>query len=101
MGLFETLRKMFAAPDVEPAPAPRSAPAPAAPARPAFDYSDARIPTGAREKIAGILASLDEVETMMDREQVQAVSRTEKGAGVSEPGPGVTAGTMAAAGLTP
>ncbi|WP_086606357.1 hypothetical protein [Erythrobacter donghaensis] len=77
MGLFETLRKMFAAPDVEPAPPARSAPAPAAPQRPAFDYSDARIPTGAREKIAGILASLDEVEAMMDREQVQAVSRTE------------------------
>ncbi|QDH33811.1 hypothetical protein [Porphyrobacter sp. YT40] len=77
MGLFETLRKMFAAPDVEPALPPRAASAPAAPARPAFDYGDARIPTGAREKIAGVLASLDAVETMMDREQVQAVSRTE------------------------
>lgn len=77
MGLFDSLRKMFAAPEppAGPAPAP-SSPAPAS-RQPAFDYDDERIPAGARQKIAGILASLIEVEAMMDREQVQAVSRTE------------------------
>lgn len=74
MGLFDSLRKMFAAP--EPAAGPASAP-PHAPPKPAFDYKDERIPNGARLKIAGILASLTQVEAMMDREQVQAVSRTE------------------------
>lgn len=74
VGLFDSLRKMFAAP--EPAPSPAPAPPPA-PRKPAFDYDDERIPSGARQKIAGILASLVEVEAMMDREQVQAVSRTE------------------------
>ena len=42
-----------------------------------MDYDDPRIPTGARAKIAAILTALAEVETMMAREQVQAVSRTE------------------------
>lgn len=70
MGLFDSLRKMFATPEPAAGPAPASR-------QPAFDYDDKRIPAGARQKIAGILASLIEVEAMMDREQVQAVSRTE------------------------
>ncbi len=74
MGLFDSLRKMFAAP--EPAPGPAPAPPPP-PRKPAFDYEDERIPDGARLKIGGIVASLGEVEAMMDREHVQAVSRTE------------------------
>lgn len=76
MGLLDSLRKMFAAPE------PVAGSPPAAPTVPVvrkrgFDYSDARIPTGARGRIDAILASLDNVERMMDREQVQAVSRTE------------------------
>jgi len=74
VGLFDSLRKMFAAPDPV-APPVSAAPAPAR--KPAFDYDDDRIPDGAKGKIRGILASLTEVEAMMDREQVQAVSRTE------------------------
>ncbi len=76
MGLFDSIRKMFAAPEPGSAPAPTAAPPPA-PRKPAFDYDDQRVPTGAREKIRTILSSLAEVEGMMDREQVQAVSRTE------------------------
>lgn len=74
VSLFDSLRKMFAAPEPAPSPAPTPPPAPR---KPSFDYDDERIPAGARQKIAGILASLVEVEGMMDREQVQAVSRTE------------------------
>lgn len=73
MGLFDSIRKMFAAPEPGPGPAPAMPP----PRKPAFDYEDQRIPTGARNKIAGILSSLGDVEGMMDREAVQAVSRTE------------------------
>lgn len=75
MGLFDTLRKMFAASE----PAAGLAPEPSSPAprQPAFDYDDERIPASARQKIAGILVSLVEVEAMMDREQVRTVSRTE------------------------
>jgi len=76
VGLFDSLRKMFAAPEPEAGPAPSAAPSPA-PRKPAFDYDDERVPTGARAKIRAILGSLTEVEAMMDREQVQAVSRTE------------------------
>ena len=76
MGLFDSIRKMFAAPEPGSAPAPTAAPPPA-PRKPAFDYDDQRVPTGARDKIRTILTSLAEVEGMMDREQVQAVSRTE------------------------
>ncbi|NCP15297.1 MAG: hypothetical protein GW858_14250 [Sphingomonadales bacterium] len=76
MGLFDSIRKMFAAPEAAPGPAP-AAPPPPAPRKPAFDYEDQRIPTGARTKIRTILACLTQVEGMMDREQVQAVSRTE------------------------
>jgi hypothetical protein len=76
VGLFDSIRKMFAAPEPGSAPAPTAAPPPA-PRKPAFDYDDQRVPTGAREKIRTILSSLAEVEGMMDREQVQAVSRTE------------------------
>lgn len=75
MGLFDSLRKMFAAPEPEGGPAP-SAP-PTAARKPAFDYDDDRVPSGARDKIRTILSSLAAVEGMMDREQVQAVSRTE------------------------
>jgi hypothetical protein len=80
VGLFDSLRKMFAAPEPAPGPAPAPPPAPPTaptPRQPAFDYDDERIPSGARRKIDGILAALTEVEAMMDREQVQAVSRTE------------------------
>jgi hypothetical protein len=76
VGLFDSLRKMFAAPEPAPGPAPALPPAPT-PHQPAFDYNDESIPSGARRKIDGILAALAEVEAMMDREQVQAVSRTE------------------------
>jgi hypothetical protein len=76
VGLFDSIRKMFAAPEPGSAPAPTAAPPPA-PRKPAFDYDDQRVPTGARDKIRTILTSLAEVEGMMDREQVQAVSRTE------------------------
>ncbi len=76
MGLFDSIRKMFAAPEPGADPAPTAAPPPA-PRKPAFDYDDQRVPTGARDKIRTILTSLAEVEGMMDREQVQAVSRTE------------------------
>jgi hypothetical protein len=76
VGLFDSIRKMFAAPEPGSAPAPTAAPPPA-PRKPAFDYDDQRVPTGARDKIRTILSSLAEVEGMMDREQVQAVSRTE------------------------
>ncbi|WP_301750731.1 hypothetical protein [uncultured Erythrobacter sp.] len=75
MGLFDSIRKMFAAP--EPGADPAPAAAQPAPRKPAFDYDDQRVPTGARDKIRTILTSLAEVEGMMDREQVQAVSRTE------------------------
>ncbi len=75
MGLFDSIRKMFAAPEPGAGPAP-AAPPPAS-RKPAFDYDDQRVPTGARDKIRKILTSLAEVEGMMDREQVQAVSRTE------------------------
>ena len=75
MGLFDSIRKMFAAPEPGADPLPGAA-APA-PRKPAFDYDDPRVPTGARDKIRTILSSLAEVEGMMDREQVQAVSRTE------------------------
>lgn len=75
MGLFDSIRKMFAAP--EPGADPAPAATPPAPRKPAFDYDDKRVPTGARDRIRTILASLAEVEGMMDREQVQAVSRTE------------------------
>jgi hypothetical protein len=79
VGLFDSLRKMFAAP----APAPGAGPAPSAPAAPppalphGVDYNDERVPAPVRKKIDVILAALAEVGTMMDREQVQAVSRTE------------------------
>lgn len=75
MGLFDSLRKMFAAPEPEggPAPAPSAPPAPAH----GVDYNDERVPSPARKKIAAILAAFEEVAAMMDREQVQAVSRTE------------------------
>lgn len=81
MSLFDSIRKMFAAPDPLPGgtgadPAPAASPSPAA-RRAGFDYDDDRIPKGAREKVQAILAALSEVEAMMDREQVQAVSRTE------------------------
>jgi hypothetical protein len=76
VGLFDSIRKMFAAPEPGAGPAPTVAPPPA-PRKPAFDYDDQRVPTGARDKIRTILTSLAEVEGMMDREQVQAVSRTE------------------------
>jgi hypothetical protein len=76
VGLFDSIRKMFAAPEPGSDPAPAAA-APPAPRKPAFDYDDQRVPTGARDKIRTILSSLAEVEGMMDREQVQAVSRTE------------------------
>ena len=75
MGLFDSIRKMFAAP--EPGADPLPGAAPPAPRKPAFDYDDPRVPTGARDKVRTILSSLAEVEGMMDREQVQAVSRTE------------------------
>ncbi|GAA0757022.1 hypothetical protein FHS52_000363 [Erythromicrobium ramosum] len=75
MGLFDSIRKIFAAP--EPGADPAPAAAPPANRKPAFDYDDQRVPTGARDKIRTILSSLAEVEGMMDREQVQAVSRTE------------------------
>jgi len=78
VGLFDSLRKMFAAPEPAPGPSPVPPPAPVpVPCQPALDYDDERIPSGARRKIAGILAALAEIEAMMDREQVQAVSRTE------------------------
>jgi hypothetical protein len=81
VGLFDSLRKMFAAP----APVPGAGPAPSAPSAPpsppalphGVDYNDERVPAPARKKIDVILAALVEVGTMMDREQVQAVSRTE------------------------
>jgi hypothetical protein len=80
VGLFDSLRKMFAAP----APVPGAGPAPSAPLAPpapalphGVDYNDERVPAPARKKIDVILAALVEVGTMMDREQVQAVSRTE------------------------
>lgn len=75
MGLFDSLRKMFAAPEPDARPAPAAPPRPVR--APAFDYDDDRIPTGARDKVRLILASLSDVEAMMVREQVQAVSRTE------------------------
>jgi hypothetical protein len=82
VGLFDSLRKMFAAP--APAPVPGAGPAPSAPLAPpapalphGVDYNDERVPAPARKKIDVILAALVEVGTMMDREQVQAVSRTE------------------------
>jgi hypothetical protein len=79
VSLFDSIKKLFAAPEpraggtgADPAPAPPPA------ARPGgFDYDDQRIPKGARQKVNAILAALGEVESMMDREQVQAVSRTE------------------------
>lgn len=73
MGLFDSIRKMFAAPEPEAGPTPAPPPA----RRPAFNYDDERVPSGARARVRAILASLAEVEAMMDREQVQAVSRTE------------------------
>jgi hypothetical protein len=78
VGLFDSLRKMFAAT----APVPGAGPAPSAPPPPpalphGVDYTDERVPAPARKKIDVILAALVEVGTMMDREQVQAVSRTE------------------------
>lgn len=79
MSLFDSIRKMFATPDPR-GPAPRpDLPPPASPAPRAatFDYDDIRIPAGARAKVKRILDALLEVEAMMDREQVQAVSRTE------------------------
>jgi hypothetical protein len=78
VGLIDSLRRMFAAPEPGADPAP-PAPGPAAPPprAPSFDYDDERIPTPAREKVRAILAALAEVETMMEREQVQPVSRTE------------------------
>jgi len=75
VGLFDSLRKMFAAPEPEVGPAP-AASSPPAPAH-GVDYDDERVPTPARKKIETILAALGEVGKMMDREQVQAVSRTE------------------------
>ena len=75
MGLFDSLRKMFAAPEPEAGPGPSAPPPPALPH--GVDYDDERAPSPARAKIAAIFAALDEVGTMMDREQVQAVSRTE------------------------
>ncbi len=76
VSLFDSIRKIFAAPDAAGDPAPPAPPA-ALPRAAAFDYEDERVPKGARAKIAGILASLSEVEAMMAREAVQAVSRTE------------------------
>ncbi|WP_073973310.1 hypothetical protein [Erythrobacter donghaensis] len=75
MGLFDSLRKMFAAPEPEAGTAP-APPAPPAPPH-GVDYDDDRVPAPARKKIEAILAALEEVGAMMDREQVQAVSRTE------------------------
>lgn len=75
MGLFDSLRKMFAAPEPEAGTAP-APPAPPAPPH-GVDYDDDRVPAPARKKIDAILAALEEVGAMMDREQVQAVSRTE------------------------
>ena len=66
MGLFDSIRKMFAAPEPGSAPAPTAAPPPA-PRKPAFDYDDQRVPTGARDKIRTILTSLAEVEGSLDR----------------------------------
>jgi hypothetical protein len=75
VGLFDSLRKMFAAPEPEAGTAP-APPAPPAPPH-GVDYDDDRVPAPARKKIEAILAALEEVGAMMDREQVQAVSRTE------------------------
>jgi hypothetical protein len=76
VGLFDSLRKMFAAPEPAAGPAPAPSAPPPAPAH-GVNYDDERVPTPARKKIAEILAALEEVAAMMDREQVQAVSRTE------------------------
>jgi hypothetical protein len=73
VGLFDSLRKMFAAP--EPAAPPAAPPSPER--AHGIDYDDERVPAPARKKIDAILAALEEVDAMMDREQVQAVSRTE------------------------
>ncbi|WP_017665897.1 hypothetical protein [Porphyrobacter sp. AAP82] len=73
MGLFDSLRKMFAAPEPEAPPAPP----PSQGRAHGIDYDDERVPGPARKKIAAILAALGEVDAMMDREAVQAVSRTE------------------------
>lgn len=57
-----------------PTPAP---PVPAAPAVPrvTMDYEDNRIPSGAKDLIRRILACLEQVEDLMQREQVPGFSR--------------------------
>lgn len=73
MGLFDSLRKMFrSAP-----PLPTAHPPAATPVMPPLDYDDSRIPESARQRVRHVLASLREVEQLMDREQVQAANRAE------------------------
>ncbi len=76
VGLFDSLRKMFAAPEPSVPSAP-SAPPPSPARAHGIDYDDERVPAPARKKIDAILAALAEVGAMIEREAVQAVSRTE------------------------
>lgn len=72
MSLLGSLKKWISG-----APEPGVAPSPAAPPPPAVDYDDPRIPESAKERVTRILASLGEVEELMQRERVAPANQAE------------------------
>lgn len=79
MSVFRRLGRLFGGGEAEPESNRAPSTPPAAPAPRAFDYSDERIPRGARTKAQKILESIAAVESAMEREQVPTFSRVDTG----------------------
>ena len=77
MSISRLLGRLFGGQEAASAINRTPAPTPAAPPAPAFNYDDERIPQSAKAKALKILASIEDVEKAMVREEVPSISRVD------------------------